>query len=93
VTLEGWLYVDAEVTVTTSPDVLENISADPLDTLHVSPLGSPPSHSPKCHNLSLVACHDILKGNEIDCMDSLSPLRGYDSSLDPYSLYLGSMPL
>ena len=28
-----------------------------------------------------------------DCMDSLGTFRGYDPSLDPYSLYLESMPL
>jgi len=86
-------YVDAEVTVTTSPNVVENISPDPLDTLHVSHSGSPPSFSPKCHNLSLVACHNMLEGNVIDCMDSLDTFKGYDPSLDPYSLYLGSMPV
>jgi len=33
----------------------------------------------------------MLEGNEIDCRDSLGTLRGYDPSLDPYSLHLGSM--
>ena len=69
VTLEGRLYVDAEVIVTTSPNVVENISPDPLDTFHASPSYSLPSPSPECHNLSLVACHDVLEGAEIDCMD------------------------
>ena len=80
-TLEGRLYVDAEVIITTSPDVVENISHDSLDTLHTSLSCSLPSPSPKCHNLSLVAYHDMLEGNEIDCMDSLGTFRGYDSSI------------
>jgi len=33
------------------------------------------------------------EGNEIDCMDSLGTFRGCDPSLDPYSLYLGNMPV
>ena len=28
-----------------------------------------------------------------DCMESLGTFRGYDPSLDPYSLYLECMPL
>jgi len=35
----------------------------------------------------------MLEGIEIDCMDSLGTFRGYDPSLDLYSVYLGSMPL
>ena len=34
----------------------------------------------------------MIEGNEIDCMDSLGTFKGYDLSLDPYNLYLGSMP-
>jgi len=95
-TLEGQLCVfdmtlDAEVTITTSPDVVENISPDPLDTLHVSLSGSSPSPSPKCHNLSHVVWHDMLEGNEIDCIDSLGTFRGYGPSPDPYTLYPWSM--
>jgi len=45
VTLEGRLYVDAEVIVTTSHDVVENISPDSVDTLHASPSCSLPSPS------------------------------------------------
>jgi len=78
VTLEGRLYVDVKVIVTTSLDAVENISPNPLDTLHVSPSDSPPSPSPECHNLSIVACHDMLEGNDIDCMQSLGIFRGYD---------------
>jgi len=39
-TLEGRLYVDAEVTITTSPNLVENIYPDPLDALHASLSGS-----------------------------------------------------
>jgi len=42
--------------------------------------------------MSLVACHDMLEENEIDCMDSLGTFRGYDPSLNPYSLFLGNLP-
>ena len=37
--------------------------------------------------------HDMPPGDVSDCMDSLGTFRGYDPSLDPYSLYLESMPL
>ena len=63
-----------------------------LGILHASPSCSLPSLSPNRYNLSLFACHDMLKGDVFDCMDSLGTFRGYDPSLDPYSLYLGSMP-
>ena len=91
-TLEGRLYVDAEVTITTSPDVVENISPDPLDTLRAFPSSSPPSPSPECHNLSLVKYHVTLGGKEVGCIESLCTFRGYDPFLNPYSLYLGNMP-
>ena len=51
-----------------------------------------PPFPPKCYNLPLVTCHDMLEQNEIDCMDLLGTFRGYDPSLDPYSLYLRNMP-
>ena len=85
--------MDVVITVPTSFDMVDDISPNPLDTFHSSPSCSLPFPSLKCHNSSLVACHDVLEGNETDCMDSLGTLRGYDPSLDPYSLYLESMPL
>jgi len=91
VTIEGRLYVDVEVTVTTNPDLVVNISPDPLDTLHASPLGSPLCPSSECHNLSLVGYHAMLEGKEVDCIEFLGTSRGYDPFLDPYSLYLRNM--
>jgi len=85
-TLEGQLYVDVEVTITTSLDLVESISPDPIDTLHASPSGSPPSPSPACSNLSLIEYHVTLEGKKVDCIESLGTFRGYDSFLDPYSL-------
>jgi len=35
----------------------------------------------------------MLKGDLFDCVDSLGAFRGYDPSHDPYSLYLGSIPM
>ena len=43
--------------------------------------------------MSFADSHDMLQGNMFDCIDSLGLFRGYDPSLDPYSLYLESMPL
>ena len=37
--------------------------------------------------------HDLLKGNEVDCVEFLGNFRGYDTSLDPYSFYLGNLPM
>jgi len=89
--LVGRLYEDVVVTNPTSPDPIFNISPDPLDAFHVSSSCSLPSPSPKCHNISLVNHHDVLEGNVDDYVESLGTFRGYNSSLDPYSLYLGNM--
>jgi len=75
---------DVVVTVLAGPHVVDNISPDPLDTFHASSSCSLPSLSTEHYNLSLVACHHRLEGNEIDCMDSLCSFGGYDPSLDPY---------
>jgi len=90
--LTGRSHMDVVTVEPTSPDIIDDISHDPLDTLHASPVCSLPSPSPECHSMPFADCHDILEGNEIDCLDSLGTLRGYDPSLDPYILYLGSMP-
>ena len=37
--------------------------------------------------------HDALNGKVSDCIESLGTFGGYNPSLDPYSLYLESMPL
>jgi len=35
--------------------------------------------------------HSMLERNETDCMDFLGTFKGYEPSLDPYSLYLENM--
>jgi len=79
------------ITVLTGPNMVDNISPDPLDASHVSSLCSQPSPFPKCHIMSLVNYHDVLEGNVDDCVESSGTFRGYDPSLDPYSLYLGNV--
>jgi len=39
----------------------------------------------------LTDSHAILEGNEVYCYEFLGTLRGYDPSLDLYSLYLANM--
>ena len=46
----GISYGDVVVTVLTSPDVVDNISLDPLNTFHASSSCSLPSFSPKRYN-------------------------------------------
>jgi len=92
-TLAGRSYVDIAITVPTSSDMVDDISPDPLDTFHVSSLTSVPSPSLECHNLSITDYHDVLKGKVSDCIKSLGTFRRYNPFLDPYSLYLESMPL
>jgi len=92
-TLTGRSYVDVVITVPASPDMVDNISPNPFEAPHVSPLYSLPCHSPKCHNMSHVNFHDVLEGNMVDCVESLGNFSGYDPSFDPYSLYLGNMPV
>jgi len=93
VTPAGGSCRDAVVIVLASPDVVHNISPDPLDTFHASSTCSLSSLPLELYNLSLVAGHNMLEGNEIDCMESLGTFRGYDPSLDPYNLYLENMPV
>jgi len=92
-TVRGMSYVDVVITVPASFDMVDDMSPDPLDIFHASPLCSLPSPSLECHHLLLVEYHVMLEGNEINCMASLGTVRGYDPSLDPYSLYLGGMPM
>lgn len=51
-----------------------------------------PSPSPQYCDLSPIDSLAVLKGNVVDCFESLGAFRGYDPSLDPYSLYLEDMP-
>ena len=91
-TLTGMSYVDVMVTLPASPDMIDNISSDPLDPFHASSLCSLPSLSPECCNMSLVNYHDVLEGNVDKCVESLNTFIGYDPSLYPYSLHLGNVP-
>jgi len=83
--------VDAVATISTSPDLIDNISPNPYP-LHAFSSSSLPSHSPECRNMSLVNHHDVLKGNVIDCLEPPGTFKGYDPFLNPYRLYLESMP-
>ena len=79
---------DVMIIVPTSSYIIYNISHDPLDTLHASPSCSLPSPSLGCHIMPSVDFHGVLNVKVFDCMDSLGTFRGYNPSLDPYSLYL-----
>jgi len=46
----------------TGPDVIDHISPNHVNMLHVSPLPLPPSLFLECHNSSVISYHDILKG-------------------------------
>jgi len=43
-------------------------------------------------DMLLIDPYVILEGNEVDWSESPGTFRGYDPSLDPYSLYLEDMP-
>ena len=75
--------MDVVTTMPTSFVIVDDVSLDPLDTPHASPLCSLPSPPPECHNMPYVDFHDMPQGDVSDCMDSLRTLRGYDPSLDP----------
>jgi len=92
-TLVRMSYVDVIITVPTTYDMVDDISPDPLDTFRVSSLTSLSSPSLECHSFFITDYYDVLKGNVSDCIESLGTFRGYNPFLDPYSLYLESMPL
>jgi len=89
----GTSYVDVVISLPTSYVMVDDVSLDPLDAPHASPLCSLPSLSPECQNMPFADFHDMFQGDVLDCIESLGTFRGYNPSLDPYSLYLGSMPL
>jgi len=89
----GRSYVDVVITVPTSSVLVGDVSLESLGTPHASPLCSLPYPSPECHHMLSADFHDMLQGDTFDCLDSLGTFRGYNPSLDPHSLYLGSMPL
>ena len=74
----GTSYVDVVVAGPTSPDFIDNISLNSLNTFHASSSCSQPSHSPECFDILLIDPHVILDGNEVDCCKSLGTFRGYD---------------
>jgi len=76
-----------------SSDLVNNISPNPLDTLHAFSSCSRPFLSLEDHNVSFVDHHDILEGNVVDYLESLGTFREYDPSLYPYNLYLETMPM
>ena len=84
--------MDVVVAEPTSPDFIDDISPNSLDTSPAPYSCSPPFHSPKCCDLSLSDPYVILEGNEADCCKSLGTFRGYDPFLDPYRPYLEGMP-
>jgi len=83
--------VDVVVAGPASPDLVDNISLNPLDTFYAFSSCSLPSPSPECHNVSSVDHHDMLKGNVVDYLESPGTFRRYDPPLHPYSLYLETM--
>ena len=85
--------MDVMVTVSTDPTPIYIISPNPLAASHVSFSYSPPCPCPKCHHMSIVNHYNVLEGNVFDYMQPLGTFRGYYPFLDPYSLYLGNMPV
>jgi len=67
-TPDGRSYVDVVLTIPTGSVMVDDVSLDPLDTPHASPLCSLPSPSPECHNMSLADFHDMLQGDLSDCI-------------------------
>ena len=60
--------MDVIETLPASPDMIDNMSPDPLNAFHASSLCSLPSPSPEYYNILLVNHHDMLNGNVFDCM-------------------------
>jgi len=56
----GTSCVDVVVAGPTSPDFIDNISPNSLDTFHASSSCSQPSPSPKCYDMSLIDPYVIL---------------------------------
>jgi len=71
------------VTVSPSPNLVDNISSNHLDTFHAYAFYSLSSPPPEYRNMLPTDYHDMLEWNVVDCLESLSTFSGYDSSLDP----------
>ena len=80
--------VDVIVTISPSPNLVNLVSSNPLNIFHDFSSCSQSSLSLECCDLSLIDSHDVLEGNEVDYSKSTSTFRGYDPSLNPYSLYI-----
>jgi len=91
-TLVGRSCMDAVVTISPSSNLIGLVSSDPLDIFHAFPSCSLLCISPECCNMSLIDSHVVLEGNEINYYESPSTFRGYNSFLDPCSLYLEDLP-
>ena len=83
--------MDAVAAVSSSLDFIDHVSQNPLDISSASSC-SLPSPSPQYCDLSPIGSLVVLKGNLVDCSESLGTFRGYDPLLDPYRLYLEGMP-
>jgi len=90
-TLVGRSYVDVVVIISATPDIVDNIYPEHLETFHTFLSCSLPSPPFECCNMLSVDYHDMLKGNVVGCVESLGIFRGYDPFLDPYNLYLENM--
>jgi len=87
----GESCVDAVAVVSSSPDLTDHVSLNPLDISYASSC-SLPSPSPQYCDLSPIDSLAVLKGNVVDCSESLDTFRGHEPFLDPYRLYLEGMP-
>jgi len=88
----GTSCVDLMVAGLANLDFIDNTSPNPLDTFHASPFRSLPSPPPDYRNMLPTNYHDMFEGNMVDCLEPLGNFRECDPSLNPYSLYLDTMP-
>jgi len=84
--------VDVVAALSRSPDLVDHISPNPLNIFHASPSCLPPFSSFECCDPSPIDSHAVLEGNKVDCSRCPGTFRGYDPSLDLYSLYIEDMP-
>ena len=83
--------VDVVVTISPNPDHVDHVSLFPLVFSMLFLSCSLLSLSLECCNLAPIDSHIMLEGYGADCFKSLGIFRGYDSSLDHYSLHLQDM--
>jgi len=75
--------VDVVVAKQASPDLVDDISPDPLDIFHAFSSCLLPSFSLECHNMSLVNYQDMLEKSVVHYVECLGTFRWYDPSFDP----------